>query len=81
MLENDEHIDVLVARARVDPRRCGPSFEDAWQRRRPIAYDSSVGIYVPDIDDLILAKRWSLRGKDLDDIELLEKLKRAGGGS
>jgi hypothetical protein len=30
------------------------------------------------IDDLILTKRWSLRPKDVDDIELLEKRKKSG---
>ena len=76
VLENDEHIDVLVAR-QVSTRDGVPlRFEDAWARRREVEYVAGVSLVLPSIDDLISTKRWSLRPKDVEDIELLEKLKR-----
>jgi hypothetical protein len=76
VLEGDEHIDVLVAR-QVSTRDGVPlRFEDAWARRQSVAYSPALSIHLPCVDDLILTKRWSLRAKDIDDIELLEKLAR-----
>jgi len=51
----------------------------AWARRRELAYAPNVPLVVPCLDDMILTKRWSLRPKDVDDIAMLEKLKRDGG--
>jgi hypothetical protein len=79
VLENGEHVDVLVARS--VPTRDGVrvSFEDVWSRREELIYDANVRLAIPSIDDLILTKRWSMRDKDVSDIRLLEQLKRAKG--
>jgi hypothetical protein len=76
VLENDDHIDVLVARQASTRDGVPLTFEGAWQRRQAVPYAAGVDLMIPSIDDLILTKRWSLRPKDVDDIELLEKLKR-----
>lgn len=81
VLEGDERVAVLVAR-QVSTRDGVPlRFEDAWARRKTIAYTPSVSLAVPCIDDMILTKRRSLRPKDVDDIAMLEKLKQRGGST
>ncbi|APR84671.1 Hypothetical protein A7982_10020 [Minicystis rosea] len=79
VLEGDERIDVLVARQASTKDGVALRFEDAWTRRQSVPYTEKIDLAVPCIDDLILTKRWSLRPKDVDDIELLEKLRRAKG--
>jgi hypothetical protein len=81
VLEGDERIDVLVARQASTKDGVPLRFEDAWVRRKAIPYRSTVELLLPSIDDIILTKRWSLRQKDIDDIAMLEKLKRAGAAS
>lgn len=76
VLENDERVDVLVARAvpTVDGVRL--AFEDVWARRRGLGVAPGVTVGVPHIDDLILTKRFAGRPKDLEDIRLLEALRK-----
>lgn len=78
VLENGEHVDVLVARSRSSPDGVRLAFDDAWARRQSIPYGGSIALTVPSIEDLILTKRWAMRDKDLADIRLLEGLKRQG---
>jgi hypothetical protein len=75
-LENDEHIDVLVARAvpTVDGRPV--EFDALWQRRRAVTLAPDVAVQMPTIADLILTKRIADRPKDLEDIRLLEILQQ-----
>jgi len=80
VLENSEHVDVLVARSRSAPDGTKLAFDDAWARRESIPYAGSVSMAVPSIDDLILTKRWAMRDKDIADIRFLEGLKRQRGG-
>ena len=80
VLEGDERIDVLVARQASTKAGVPLRFDDAWARRKSVPYTTGVAIAVPCLDDLILTKRWSLRPKDVSDIELLEKFKRKEGG-
>lgn len=80
VLENDEHVDVLVARRSSTRDGEVVVFDDVWDRRQIVRYSSSVTLFIPSIDDLILTKRWSLRPKDLLDIEQLESLKRSRTG-
>ncbi len=75
VLENDEHVDVLVARSVPTIDGVPVVFEDVWARRRALSLDSGVDVQVPTIDDLILTKRFSARSKDLEDIRLLRILK------
>lgn len=79
VLENDERVDVLVARsvATVDGVRV--AFDDVWPRRRALETAPGVTISVPTLDDLILTKRFGGRPKDLEDIRLLEALRKEGG--
>ena len=81
VLENDERIDVLVVKQASTQDGIVLRFEDAWQRRRSIPYAGDLELVLPCLDDLVLTKRWSMRPKDLDDIELLDKLRRGGGVS
>lgn len=74
VLENDEHIDVLVARALATVEGRGLDFDAVWQRKRAVTLDD-VNVYLPAIDDLILTKQVASRPKDLEDIRLLRILK------
>lgn len=80
VLENGEHVDVLVARSRSAPDGSRLAFDDAWSHRQLVPYTGSTKIAIPSIDDLILTKRWAMRDKDVVDIRLLEALKIRRGG-
>lgn len=71
VLENDERIDVLVVRAvpTIDGTRV--DFDDFWARRKSMPVAPGIDVHVPDVDDLILTKRFGDRPKDLEDIRLL----------
>jgi len=77
-LENDEHVDVLVARSVQTTEGVSVPFEDVWARRRPITLGVRVDVQIPAIDDLILTKRFASRPKDLEDIRLLSILRTEG---
>ena len=74
-LENDERVDVLIARSvpTVDGRIV--EFQSLWERRRSIELGAGVEVNVPTIDDLILTKQVATRPKDLEDIRLLNALR------
>lgn len=74
VLENDEHVDVLVARSVPTVDGPGLEFEGLWTRRRAVRL-ADVEVYVPSLDDLILTKQIAPRPKDLEDIRLLRILK------
>jgi len=74
-LENDEHVDVLIARAATAVTGEKLSFDDAWSRRQTVQCGSA-DVALPSIDDLITTKRWSMREKDVVDIQLIEALRR-----
>ena len=77
--ENDERVDVLVARnvPTVDGVRV--AFDELWPRRRGLEVGPGVVVAVPTIPDLVLTKRFGGRPKDLEDIRLLEALRREDG--
>lgn len=75
VLENDEHVDVLVARSVPTVDGVDVAFDDVWERRQAIALAPNVAAQVPSIDDLILTKRFANRPKDLEDIRLLNILR------
>lgn len=75
VLENDEHVDVLVAPSCSTKDGEPVAFDDVWARRRIVQYRGGESVAVPCIEDLIQTKRWSMRPKDLADIELLKTLK------
>ena len=70
-LENDEHVDVLIARAvpTVDGQRV--TFDEVWDGRRAVALTDDVSVFLPSHAALILTKRFAARPKDLEDIRLL----------
>lgn len=74
VLENDEHIDVLVARPVTTVDGQLVEFDALWRRRQTIAVDD-VSVSVPSLDDLILTKQVAPHAKDLEDIRLLRILK------
>jgi hypothetical protein len=76
VLENDEHIDVLVARS--VPTINGPAvhFEELWKDREQVTLED-VHVSIPSLDDLILTKQIRSRPKDLEDIRLLRILKES----
>jgi hypothetical protein len=80
VLEDGEHVDVLVARGRSAPDGTRLTFDDAWARRQSVPYRDSISLAIPAIDDLIATKRWGMRDKDVIDIRLLEGLKRQREG-
>jgi hypothetical protein len=75
-LENDEHVDVRVARSVPTMDSEVVDFEGVWARRRALALEPSVQIQIPSIPDLISTKRISSRPKDLEDIRLLQILEQ-----
>jgi hypothetical protein len=75
VLENDERVDVLVARSVPTTDGVRVAFEDLWERRRLLTLGPAVEVAVPTLDDLILTKRFASRPKDLEDIRLLEVLR------
>lgn len=78
VLENDEHVDVLVARSCGTIDGMAVAFDDVWERRQLLPISDGVSISMPSIDDLILTKRFAARPRDAEDIRLLEALR--GGG-
>ena len=77
-LENDEIVDVLVARSLSTVRGERVAFDEIWPRRQQIAIAADVNVALPSLDDLIATKRFAARPKDAEDIRLLESLRPRG---
>jgi hypothetical protein len=79
VLENDEHVDVLVARSVPVVGGGGVvEFQALWNSRQTIDLDDGIAVSVPTIEGLILTKQIASRPKDLEDIRLLETLRSEG---
>lgn len=77
VLENGEHMDVLVARSVPTVGGVVVAFEDVWARRQSVALsETDAAILLPAIPDLILTKQFAARPKDLEDIRMLQVLAR-----
>jgi len=74
VLENDEHVDVLVARSVSTVDGTLVHFEDLWRRRIGLRI-GDVEVAIPCIDDYILTKRFAARPRDADDIRWLERFR------
>jgi hypothetical protein len=74
VLQNDEHVDVLVARSVATTDGVEVHFEDVWTRRLCLTLGPGVDVQIPSVEDLILTKRFAARPKDLEDIRLLRIL-------
>jgi hypothetical protein len=77
--ENDERVDVLVARSVPTVDGIRVAFDEIWERRRGLEVAAGVVLAVPSLPDLILTKRFGGRPKDFEDIRLLEALRREEG--
>jgi hypothetical protein len=77
-LENDEKVDVIVARSVPTVDGVRVSFDDLWERRATISLAPDVEVALPTLEDLILTKRFAARPKDAEDIRMLEALRSAG---
>lgn len=75
VLEDTEHVDVLVARVVPTVEGVRVAFDDVWERRQRLEFAPGTEIALPSLDDLILTKRFGARPRDLDDIRLLEVLR------
>ena len=78
VVENDEHVDVRVARSVTTVDGVDGAFDAVWSRRHTIPLGEGVEIHIPARDDLILTKRFADRPKDLEDIRLLRALDPEG---
>jgi hypothetical protein len=75
VVENGEHVDVLVARSVTTVDGVPVAFDDVWAQRRTVTLAPDVAVQLPAIDDLIRTKRFADRPKDLEDIRLLRILR------
>ena len=75
VLENDEHVDVLVACSVPTVDGQTVAFADLWSRRQAVTVAPGTAVQIPAIDDLILTKRFAARPKDLEDIRMLRILR------
>ena len=66
-------ITVFKDRGRIDGQTATPGlrFQDAWERRVTMNYHDQT-FFVVSLSDLIASKRAAGRGKDLEDVRLLE---------
>jgi hypothetical protein len=84
VLENDERVDVLVARSLPTVDGVQVVFDDVWTRRKRMALAApaveSSYVELPSIADLILTKQFGARKRDVADIEYLEVLHAAETG-
>jgi hypothetical protein len=75
VLENDEHVDVLVARSCTTVDGATVAFDDLWTRRQWLAITDGISVAIPSLDDLISTKRFAARPRDAEDIRLLGALR------
>lgn len=78
VLENDEHVDVLVAQLVRTVDGTPVRFEDVWHDRRELEVAPNIVVAVPSLDHLIATKRFGSRPRDADDIRMLEQLRELG---
>ncbi|MBS1818768.1 MAG: hypothetical protein JSU08_12620 [Acidobacteria bacterium] len=81
VLQNDEHIDVIVARALPLPTGESIVFDHIWTRRQAVSVAPDAVVAIPSLDDLVATKRVGNRPKDVEDIRQLQVLKGSRAGS
>jgi hypothetical protein len=74
VLENDERVDVLVARSCTTSSGETIEFDSVWTAREHVQVAPGVELSIPTLRDLIMLKRVGARPKDIEDIRLLEEL-------
>ena len=78
-LENDEHIDVLIARSVPTVDGVTAAFDEIWTRRQTMSLAAGIDVVLPSLADLVVTKRFASRPRDLEDIRLLEILRKEKG--
>lgn len=79
VIENGEHVDVLIARQVSTQDGVAVLFDEVYARAEPVTVAGRATIRVPCVDDLILTKRFGARPRDLADIDLLRAFAARGG--
>jgi hypothetical protein len=74
VLENDERIDVMVARACTSSSGEVIEFDAIWANRQAIQVAPGIDLFLPDLRDLMATKQLASRPKDAEDIRLLQAL-------
>ncbi len=75
MLQNDEHVDVLVARSVPTIDGVEVHFDDLWNRRVGSTLAPGVDVQIPSVEDLILTEAVCGQTKGpAEDIRLLRVL-------
>lgn len=75
VVENDEHVDVLVAHSVSTIDGLVVHFAEVWERRVSQLLAGDVSVTLPCVDDLISTKRFGARPRDADDIRWLQRLR------
>jgi hypothetical protein len=75
VLQNDEIVDVMVARSVTTVLGARIEFDGLWERRNSVTIEPGVTVALPSLPDLISTKRFAARPRDAEDIRLLEALK------
>jgi len=76
VLENGEHVNVLIARSVPTVGGVIVTFEEVWARRQSASLSDTDAVALPSIPDLNLTKQFAARPKDLEDIRMLQVLAR-----
>ena len=79
VLEDDDRVDVMIARQVSTKTGEHVRFDDVYARSRLVEVAPGTKVHVPCIPDLIATKRFSLRPQDIQDIRLLEALAKERG--
>jgi hypothetical protein len=79
VLENGEHVDVLISRSVPTIDGVRVVFDEVWARRETIEACPGASIAVPCLEDLHATKRFAARPKDAEDLRLLEALRKEKG--
>ena len=78
LLQNDETVDVLVARSVPTADGAWAVFDELWEGRQTAELVPGVPVALPSLEGLIVTKRIAARPKDLEDIRMLEALRSQG---
>lgn len=73
VLENSEHVDVLVARRMPTVDGQSITFKEAFEASLDTPRSRKIDVRVPQVEHLIMTKRFGARPKDASDINLLNE--------
>ena len=74
VIENGEHVDVIVARQVSTQDGVPVRFDDVYGRAELVEVAPGATVRVPSLPDLILTKQFGARPKDVADLDLLKAL-------